>query len=944
MDNIIIIEDDVPDKKLIKRNKQKKDITVNDKLIIKEQLNNKLKNNNELEFDSETESDFESEYSEDLDGSNYDNSSDESEYNDDYYDDGFESGNIRKLSRSDINIIKKKIKSLNFDNMIQVANPEYHKTMIQLEEEYEIEPVNILFIIKYKLIEQIDNKYFGHDNIKNIIKYSDFFSEKRLIEILNFVLSNTDIQTINQEFITKLHKKYFLKIKTKKQILCLDFILNYYDPGQEIFDNLIHKKYQMVNFISAKPDKLFKSINTNIQLTQQKNLFNRKNIYNFLDTSDSKIIDFLISNMKKFNYIPIDLLNGVEKILKSKSISIKEEDVIKIIELFRNKSRDISRDVVLFLTPCYLLKHNYTIALDMLDFAINMDKYDYYDYRENINVINDILTESNYLRIKYLSGSTVFSKILKKTIIWDKILSSEKTTDTIIRLGYDIPYDYINKTFSEKYVYQSVILSKHSGRLLNWSLRRKNNEFKKYIGIKKNNKEEQIKNYYKNICKFKIPLNDKLIANFINLIDCNQIIKFYSKTSDVEYIIPYIIYTNRYDLLDKIFEEKILDLNEYKKNFSKYLVKAYGNHSYKYPVNSIYKTYKLNKKYGIKPNISFYRNIIKFANVNVLKKIIKTDNKFSINYKTFAKIFKTNNYTWVSKKYGNMFDYLKPYIKNHNKLYEDVSFVQRLLKTYNNLDLKKIKEIKKLCPNLKIYLSDINTFDFGLGEKNIIEVIEYIFEENFDLDKKKSEQEKIFSFDLKNLINLLKRYIPNDKIIDRTVELYKKYTNNDEIIKQNQIYIDLYNNIYCSHSVVKIYEKFGFYKHNLYSNTIIILLSIPQCNYNDMIIYCLTKYPYIQERTYNYVVCLLQSLKDKKITINQKHSYLYESTNNKIDYLEKVIKLIPKKNIIPNSQIDKYIDKTKERPEGFQLIIDDLREYLYNQFARTDNNDITADL
>ena len=150
--------------------------------------------------------------------------------------------------------------------------------------------------------------------------------------------------------------------------------------------------------------------------------------------------------------------------------------------------------------------------------------------------------------------------------------------------------------------------------------------------------------------------------------------------------------------------------------------------------------------------------------------------------------------------------------------------------------------------------------------------------------------------------------------------------------------------MYCSDSLIKIYERFGFYKHNLYSNTIIILLSIPRYEYNDIIIYCLKKYTYIQERTYNYLICLLQSYKEKKIRIKHKNSYWYRSIINKIDYLEKVIKFISKKNIIPHSQIDKYIDKTNERPDGIQLIIDDLREYLYNQFARTDDNDITADL
>ncbi len=54
--------------------------------------------------------------------------------------------------------------------------------------------------------------------------------------------------------------------------------------------------------------------------------------------------------------------------------------------------------------------------------------------------------------------------------------------------------------------------------------------------------------------------------------------------------------------------------------------------------------------------------------------------------------------------------------------------------------------------------------------------------------------------------------------------------------------------------------------------------------------------------------------------------------------------MIPKQNIIPNDIINNYIDKTKERPNNFELVTGILNVNLFEDFIKTDKNDIVADL
>jgi hypothetical protein len=928
MENIIIIEDDEP----------QNNILIDNHLDV--YSNNESDNESDNEYNNE--SDYESNNNSDNDSDNDSDNISKNSIEDYDIVDGYR--NVHRLTRKDITNIKKHLVKNNFVNGLKNSDIKCFEIISELKNKYDFNPIDILFKIKFEQIELIPNRYFDYSHLKKIIKYSKYFSESRLLEIINYICVKTSTDNIMTKFITCLNNKYFLKIKTYKQILCVDFILNYFDPKPDILDEPIRKKYQLVNFFSNNLDIKLKNLNLKIELTKEKKTLDKKFLHIYLNTSDSNTINYIIKNMKKFKFSYWDFIYGLDKILNEERITIKEEDIIKIISMNKNSSMEISKAVLDIIYFERLIKHNLVTTIDLFKY-VDISKL-YQDYTSCKNVINNILLEANFKRIKYLLTSDVLSKIMKNNNIWDIILCDENITDIIIKLGIELPYDYINKTFSENYVCESLILSRGDKYFTTWSKMRRIRNFKNKM--KKSTLtsiDENKKIFYKNFCKFGIPLNDKIISNFINYINPDDIIKFYSKTSDINYIIPYVIYTNKYDLLEKIFEKKLLDLKEYKTNFSSYLTKAFGKNNYRYPLNTIYKVYKLNKKYDIKPSISFIKNVLKLGNLNIIKHIISQNKKFSINYKTIANILSKNNYFWVNGKRGKIFDYIKPYIRQIKKLYTDINFVQRLLTSYENLTLGKILEYKKLCPELKIYLIEINKYDFKFNnDDDTLKLIEYIFEENYDPIKKKLEDEKIFIVDSKSLLNFVNKFISEEKIVNRTVELYKKYINDTESIKQKEIYLELFNNIYKSSTTIKIYEKFGLYKHNLYSNTVIICMIIYQDYCNDIIQYCLYKYPYIQERTYNYLISLREYHINTKKSHNKKNNYLITSIEKKINNLNKIIKMIPKKNIIPNDIINDYIDKTKERPNNFELVTGILNVNLFEDFIKTDKNDIVADL
>lgn len=846
------------------------------------------------------------------------------------------------LNKDDINNIKKKLSSNNFVDLIKKHDEKYHNILKELQNDYDMDPLEILFKIRFKDIENIDANYYNLDNIKYLLLKSNYFTELGLLNILGSLVCKYNLNQIISSL--KLNNVNKIKISNKNRLLVIDYIINYHDPEKKYLDHKIHAKYEMTNYIGGKVDLYYNNLynkinclqniqNDNLVATKEYILKDKKNIHYYLNTENSDVINWIIKNQNKKVIIV-----GLDKLLKSNEIKIKEQDVINILKLFINKNGKILKSIDYSTSISEnLIKHCYLIAYNLFETQhIDNTRYIFQLEREIIYV----LKSGDEKKIKYLLKSEVGKQIVNNNIFWDIILFNIELTKVIISEGITLPYKYINDRFTNTCVVNSFVLTSPRKYGINYYT-----NIKSYI--KNNKKNDNIAIYYNNLCKFNIPLNDNLICNFIKYIPIKSIINFYKKTSDVDVLLPYIIYTNYYQLLDKLIEENIYEIGLFKKNFKKYLKKITGNNRYDNKIGLIYKAYSSGKKYGIKPDSYLLIMVIKYGNKIMLKNILKSNKNYKINVDTIKRLLKDNNYSYRIKKFGEILDYIQPWVKNFNLIYSDIVFVNKIAKTYGKLSLEKIIDLNSKCPEFIINLTEGYEYNFDYSKENLINVFEYIFKNNFTVSKGITHK-SVFNINFTGLINLL-CYNKYTRIMsDKFIELYNKYLlkdNKEYIIPKNKIFEQLYENTYKTVVLLDMYTKLGFFKHNIYTNTFMVCISGGYEDCSRILEYCFKICPYLQQRTYFYLESVL--LKYKNLINNstrKKSTYYIKSLHSKVEYYQDLIKLIPKSNIISSDNLHKYIDIEKERPDRINHMKLDFSDYMFDDIVCTDQNNILLDL
>ncbi len=871
----------------------------------------------------------------------------EIEYSDNNSDNKNSNFDIRKR---DLIFIKNYLKKIKFQYMLK--ENKYHDELKKLGEEYDSDPIEIILRLKLKYEEFIDLKYFTPKNLKSLIQYSKNISETRIFEILNYVIFNNSKNKMILHLQIVLKDGMF-KVKNTLQSLIIDYLINYLDPFGNIFVSEIYGKYNLSQSSNKKIDTEYFKLHNNILNKEQVDITdsyiflkkNNKNLHNILNTTNSKIIDWLILNEGKWT-----ILDALEKLLKTKDkILIEENDIIKILKLFIKKDGSINRDIYFVSDIIILLvKHIFMYALKIIIPNIDIIKDNHFKVEILEQFIN-ILNTHDEKKIKYILSFDFVNIFIDKRLIWDVVLFNEKLTDIFISKGKTIPYSYLSERFKEKCVRDSFTL----GTIHRYIDRHKfirYSDFKKYLD--KKTKSDNIAIFYKNICKFNLPPNDKIFKNFIKFIPEKDIIAFYKKKSCIEELIPYIIYVGKYDLLDKIFEEGIYDKESYVKNFKKYIINIFGNIQYRYKlkIGLVFKLYSSNKRYGVKYDSFLLKNIIKYDNMIILKRLISKNKNISINSKMIENIINEQSYYRI-KNLDGIINYLKPYIKKYDKMMSNITTVTNLSKKISKLTLEKIIEFKQFCPDFKIDFNIDNRYDtkydFDVSDENLIKLITYMVEENFVTNNNSSSSNKIFNTDFNSILNFICNNDISEKTFGKITELYNKYLKGNIVIKKNMILEKLYNDFYRSRKFLEIYTNLELFKHSLYSNTFIISF-IGNDDYGRAIEFCLKNYPYLTFRGYNYLKSIIKKYKNKIENLvnnnNRRSSYYKNNLISNLEYYQKIIKLVPEKNIIQTKDLRLYIDLDKERPSNILRIKADLENYLFDDIEKTEENNILLDL
>jgi hypothetical protein len=847
--------------------------------------------------------------------------------------------------------IRQYLNKVKFNILIEKKDLEYKNVIKKLAEEYNVDPLLIIIKFKNTYIKKVDTKYFTINNVSLWFKKINNFEKNILLEILDNIVQSiihTDIKNVCREL------EFFLfnykKNINDKQIFVIDFLINYLDPKKELLNMEIHDRFQLQNFIDKKiVDKYNKAYNKILLDLESNNDFNIKKNYKILDiymnTDNSKMIDSIIKLFDK-----IDILNSLQKILKKDSIKIKEQDVIKILNLLKNK-QNILPKTIFYHYDIFdnLIKHNYLIALSIFNNYINI-KIDMYDIKK---YVVSILLSGKEKQIKYLIDSVIGKAVLEDYNIWDMILFDEELTKQIIKLGHQIPSNYFLERFGlNKNITKSFIFGQTYDYLDTGYYIRKNKKVLK--------KKSNIDMLYKNLCKFNIPLNDMIIANFINYVKEEDIIKFYNKTSDVNIIVPYMMYTKKYKLIDKLIELGIYSQAEYKKNFMSNLRKIIGNPNRTRKIGLVYRLFSSSIKYGVKPNNFLLSYVLKFGSIKMLNKLIRVYNK-KINHNFIYNLVCGNRggNRWIKRRFGTLIEHLKPYIKNYDKLFTDILFVEKIIKSYENITLEKLVEYKKSCPKLSINLFEEDyKYFYDESEANIYNTLNYIYENNLSLlnDKKiNNNNDLLFTIDVNSMISYFSKYLKYIKVENRIIEIFGTNKFLKTFIPKETIYQNIqrqyYSNISETINLIKFYEKIGCFEHNLYTNTLVLIMTEGFDNH-AILEYCYSKYPYLQSRTYKYLECVVNNLKkmiyspDKlsKRKIKSRRNFNFNLDANKLICLQKIIDNIPKKNIIGINDINKYINIEEERPTNIHLLKDDSEYYFFRNLEKTPENDLFLDL
>jgi hypothetical protein len=392
-----------------------------------------------------------------------------------------------------------------------------------------------------------------------------------------------------------------------------------------------------------------------------------------------------------------------------------------------------------------------------------------------------------------------------------------------------------------------------------------NNNILEYnIFFEENQKIKLFKNLYKNITLFK---NYKEVATINingNCIKCNNktgIYKILDNKLELEWlsnneIEVYILYNEIYILLDYYSlnnEDIYLFINNDYKKFKINLLECYlYDESYSYIIKFVYDNnifYLFNKelfsgdinKYCLKKN-------------DVLENILSTTDKFIVNILIKENIdININIYKLFNNKDDNILEIYKKLLLDSNKIYSVETFLNRyryfgynnennennIINWYNNnltnKDIfSKLNNIEYCFISDSFNSKDKNLYIINLDDNNYLENI---------IDNISKISNIILIYNINNLNNLE---------VFNYILFLKKYFKHIIIVKINNVYVDVYHNIYNNYLIKEVFnsiDKTFFYgiqkviyvKNNI-ENFDTVILNIN--NYDEDKIYLINKQIY----------------------------------------------------------------------------------------------------
>lgn len=817
----------------------------------------------------------------------------------------FDTTNFNTINWYEKKYIKNKINNIDFINSLTVFPK--NNIILDLEKHYNNDIVTILLCTKSSLINTIDIRYFIPCNLIDLINNVNIFHEKRIIKIIsNLLLKYSEI--IKKIMLYEFTLLYKIN-KNIRQIYVIDYIINYLEIVDEFKKNTGYK--QLFDICNKKPKINFLNINCNID----------SNLDFYLNTSNSLIIKWIIKNFSRKK-----IFNNLKKCLNEKKCLIKESDMINILKLYLNSEGFISKNIWLYtIIPEKLLTHKYLYAFKLFEkyYKNNNIKYS----NKITGIIIGYIKESNTEELDILlKHEYIHTMILQNYIVLDFIICSIKYIDNFIKIGFKLPVDYLNKLLKSQY------FNKYS------RIKKINKNINKYL---KQDLNTTLKNIYNNLIKLNIPLNDLIISHFINIIPEEKIINFYNKTSDIDELIPCIIYKKKYSLLDKLFESKIILLEHYKNKFDFYIKKIYKN-KYCSDELDILKIYKYNQqKYSIIPFNKIIKIGLKIRSLDEIKKIFKLYKNIviKIDFKIVLNKLLDNNFYpfYISKKKDSLIkilEYLKPFIKNYKYIFDNQTNINKIIGNSVELTLYEIKKIKEYKPDYKLNLELINCTSYR-DLNNLLEIVEYILKE-FN-NKNITEKIKVSPMYNKFFKNFLQYFDFSENNIKKIILLSNKYLSFNNILNQKNLYELLHKYTFTLKKFILL-EEANFFKFDIYTN--IYIICHLDNNKLELLKYSIQKTPYLKYKTYNYLKSFMEYYKLNVTRNEYKYSYyFYSKTYILFSY---ILKIIPENNIIyPNHSLYKY---KPNRPDYIDDIKNDLVDILFCNFPQTNDNNILDEL
>ncbi len=781
--------------------------------------------------------------------------------------------------RREINKIKKNINnSINKNDELALIFKTFseNKLIKDLEKTNNLDIGSLLIILNPEYFNQIDNKYFIPININLLIIKADQFNTNKILSIISTLLINHS-GTINYNWI---QNEFMIFIKmfrdnyrySNKQKIIIDYLINYFNLADFFKRNTLYKQLH--------------------EFTKYDKMYVKTPIHQLLNTTDSKIIDWIIKNKEKDKII----LN-LEKLLNFKICLIKEVDVIKILQLFVNKNNEISRNLWFNTNiPVKLLEKDYYNAFKLFEKHLIKSNY-YYITSKFRNLFKNLFEKFDKNKLDVLLTNDYILYFLFEDV--EFIMKNKDNFDYFISKGYRLTLGKLNDLLRYEY----------------------SNSTTKII--------------YNNLLKLGIPLNDKIISYFLPLIDENKIISFYSKTGDITQIIKSIILNKKYNLLDKLIKLNLISLSEYKKKLN-YVIKTinffYGNKIEQYN-KQLYIYYQNQKKYSIVNPVNVIILILKTRNEKIMKKIFKYFNytKPVISYNDVINVICENKYYLYFKgvSYINILEFLSPYIIDYNKIFDNTDAINMMVEKSLGIKLDELKLYKQYNKNYTFNFNQISENIKYYNNDDFIEILNYgLSEYHKQIDK----------LELQNFKDILNKLLYKFNFLPNHINIVTNWINKYPIVK------DIINSKNI-HSLILIYECFelnnliffesiGLFDFNINTNT--FLLSTFFEIKPEVISYSLEKTPYLKYKTWNFIKEILKKLKDivedikvqKNIRRYRIRNWGYNLVNNntiKIYYILKnfLDKLNPQTDII---YPENNIYNSKINLDNIQFIKEDLIE------------------